>query len=48
MFTREIVRLHGVTKKIVSNSDEKFTSKYWKELFVGLGTKLAFNTTYHP
>ena len=26
--------------------DAKFTSKFWRELFVGLGTKLAFNTTY--
>ena len=27
--------------------DENFTSKFWKELFVGLGTKLAFGATYH-
>ena len=43
-----MVRLHGVPKKIVSNRDVKFTSMFWKELVVGLGTKLAFNTTNHP
>ena len=40
--------MHGVLKKIVSDRDAKFMSKFWKELFAGLGTKLAFNTTYHP
>ena len=48
VFTREIVRLHIVTKNIVSNRDAKFTSMFWKELFVGLGTELAFNITYYP
>jgi len=43
-----MVRLHGVPKKIVSNRNAKFTSKFWKELFVGLGTELALRTTYHP
>ena len=47
VFIREIMRLHGVTMKTVPNMDAKFTSKFWKELFAGLGTKLAFNTTYH-
>ena len=42
-----MVRLHGVLKKIVLEKDEKFTSKFWKELFVGLGIELAFSTSYH-
>lgn len=41
------MRLHGVANKILSDRDAKFTSRFLKELFVGLGTKLAFNTTYH-
>jgi len=48
VFIRDIVRLHGVPRKIVSDRDAKFTSKFWKELFAGLGTELAFNTTYYP
>jgi len=31
----------------VSESGAKLTSRFWKELFAGLGTKLAFNITYH-
>lgn len=48
VFIREIVRLHGVPMKIVSYKDVKFTSRFWKALLVGLGTNLAFSTTYHP
>jgi len=48
MFIRDIVSLHGVPKKIISYRDAMFTSKFWKELFAGLGTELAFSKTYHP
>ena len=47
VFIRDVVRLHGVQKKIVLERDVKFTSKFWKELFAGLGTKLAFSKTYN-
>jgi hypothetical protein len=48
IYMREIVRLHGVPKEIVSNRDPKFTSNFWRGLFKGFGTNLNFNTTYHP
>jgi len=48
LFIRDVVRLHGVLKKIVLDRDLKFTFKFWKELFPGLDTKFAFSTTYHP
>jgi len=48
VFIRDVVRLHGVLKNIVSERDAKFTSKFWKELFAGLDIELAFSTTYHP
>jgi len=47
VFIRDVVRFHGVTNKIVLDKDAKFTSKFWKELFAGLGTELAFSTIYH-
>lgn len=47
IFIKGVVRLHDIPKKNISNRDAKFTSRFWKELFAGLGTKLAFSTTYH-
>ena len=48
VFMKEIFRLHGMTKEIVSDRDTKFTSSFWKSLMVGFEMKLLFNTTYHP
>jgi hypothetical protein len=48
LFFRDIVRLHGVPKTIVSDHDMKFMSYFWKTLWVKLGTKLLFSSTCHP
>jgi hypothetical protein len=48
VYMREISRLHGILKTIVSKRDPKFTSKFWKGLFNVFGTNLNFSTTYHP
>ena len=48
IFMMDIFKLHGFPKAIVSDRDPKFTSNFWKGLFAYLGTKLKFNTSYHP
>ena len=48
IFMKDIFKLHGLPKTIVSDKDVKFTSNFWKGLFPYLGTKLNFNTAYHP
>ena len=47
-YIREIVRLHGIPKSIVSDRDSKFTSTFWKSIHRSLGTQLNFNTAFHP
>lgn len=41
------MRLHGIPKKTISYRDAKFTCRFGKELFAGLGAKLAFSVAYH-
>jgi hypothetical protein len=48
IYMREIYRLHGIPKTIVSERDPKFTSNFWKGFFKGFGTNLNFSTSYHP
>ena len=48
MYVSKIVRLHGIPLSIVSDSDPWFTSRFWKELWSTLGTRLNFSTVFYP
>ena len=48
IFLKQIFRLHGISKVIISYRDPKFTGKFWKYLFKGLNTTLNFRTSFHP
>jgi transposase InsO family protein len=47
-FVREIVRLHVVPMKIISDHGPMFTGWFWTSFQEALGTQLNFSTTYHP
>lgn len=48
VIVKEIVRLHGIPTRIISDRDAKFTSKFWQTMFQSLGTQLNPSTAYHP
>jgi hypothetical protein len=48
LYIKEVVKLHGVPKFIVSNCDSKFISNFWMSLHSALGTNLDLSTAFHP
>jgi hypothetical protein len=48
LYIKEVVRLHGVPKSIVSDRDSKFVSKFWQSLYNAMGTKLDMSVAFHP
>jgi hypothetical protein len=47
-FFKEIVRLHGLPRSIVSDRDIQFVGHFWRTLWKKMGTILSFNLAYHP
>ena len=48
LYIKEIVQLHGIPVSIISDRDPSFTSRFWGKLQEALGTRLNFNTAFHP
>ncbi|GKA94113.1 putative reverse transcriptase domain-containing protein [Tanacetum coccineum] len=47
-YLKEIVSRHEVSVSIISDSDGRFTSHFWKSLNKALGSRLDMSTAYHP
>lgn len=48
LFFKEVVRIHGLPKTIVSDRDVKFQGHFWRTLFKKLGANLTYSSAYHP
>jgi hypothetical protein len=48
VFFKEVIRLHGLPKSIVSDRDTKFIGNFWRTLWKKMGTNLMFSSSYHP
>ena len=42
IFLKQIFRLHGVPKVIISDRDHKFTGNFWKSLFKRVKHQIKF------
>jgi len=48
IYKNDIWKLHGIPRKILSNRDPQFASKFMEEFTRVLGTKRQLLTAYHP
>jgi hypothetical protein len=48
LFFKEVVRLHGLPRSIISYRDTKFVGHFWRTLWKKLGMDMSFISTYHP
>ena len=48
LFFKDIMRLHGLPKRITSYRDTKFLGNFWRTLWKKIGMKLQFFSRYHP
>jgi len=48
IYRDEIWKLHRIPKKILSNREPQFASRFMEELTKALETKRMLSTAYHP
>jgi hypothetical protein len=48
IYVDQIVRLHGISKTIVSDRGALFVARFWEQLQESLGTHVIRSSAYHP
>ena len=48
IFLATVVAQHGMPRRLISDCDPRFTSRFWKALTGVMGCKLNMSTAYHP
>jgi len=48
IYWNDIWKIHGISKRIISNQGSQFTSIFMEELCKALGIKKAMITAYYP
>jgi hypothetical protein len=42
------LRLHGLSREFITNCDPRFTSAFWQEVTVLLGTRTVISSSFYP
>ena len=48
VFFTNVVQIHGLPKRIISDQDPQFVGNVWTKLIATMGTSLLFSTAYYP
>jgi len=48
LYLKEVIKLQGIPRSIVSDWDTKLLSQFWRCLWQLLSTKLLYSTSHHP
>ena len=48
LFLKNMVKIFGLPKDVISDQDAWFTGKFWTCLFKLMGSELKFSTVNHP
>ena len=47
-YINNVFKLYSLPKVMISDRDQIFTSRFWKELFAQLGSEFRMSSAYHP
>jgi hypothetical protein len=48
LYVDHVFRLHGLSREFITDRDSRFTSAFWQEVTVLLGTRTAMSSSFHP
>jgi hypothetical protein len=48
LYVDHVFRLHGLSREFVTGRDSRFTSAFWQEVTVLLGTRTVMSSSFHP
>jgi hypothetical protein len=48
LYVDHVFRLHGLSREFITDRDPRFTSAFWQEVTVLLGTRTVMSSSFHP